>query len=86
MCGKRELFFDFDESFRESVKLGNNTSMTVFWKGTIRLQVSGMTQVITGVFYVSALKNNLLSIGQLQEKGLAILIKHGRCKIYHPER
>ncbi|KAM1393925.1 hypothetical protein ACFX2F_030029 [Malus domestica] len=45
-----------------------------------------MTQVITGVFYVPALKNNLLSIGQLQEKGLAILIKHGRCKIYHPER
>ncbi|KAM1393926.1 hypothetical protein ACFX2F_030030 [Malus domestica] len=32
MCGKRELFFDFDESFKESVKLGNNTSMTVLGK------------------------------------------------------
>ena len=25
-------------------------------------------------------------MGQLQEKGLAILIQHGKCKIYHPDR
>ena len=25
-------------------------------------------------------------MGQLQEKGLAILIQHGKCNIYHPER
>jgi hypothetical protein len=30
--------------------------------------------VITEVFYVPDLKNNLLSIGQLQEKGLAVLM------------
>lgn len=36
--------------------------------------------------YVPELKNNLLSIGQLQEKGLAILIKGGLCKIYHPDK
>ena len=29
--------------------------------------------------------NNLLSIGQLQEKGLAILIQN-ECKVYHPNR
>jgi len=29
MCGKKEYFSYFDESFRESVKLGNNTSMVV---------------------------------------------------------
>lgn len=65
MCGKRALFSDFDGSFRETVKLGNNTSMAVLGKGNIRLQVHGIIQVITGVFYVPALKNNLLSIGQL---------------------
>ena len=30
--------------------------------------------------------NNLLSIGQLQEKGLAILIQNNQCKVYHPNR
>ena len=68
------------------MKLGNNSSMTVIGNGNVRLQVNGNTQIITEVFYVPDLKNNLLSIGQLQEKGLAILIQHGKCKIYHPQR
>ncbi|RVW19207.1 Retrovirus-related Pol polyprotein from transposon TNT 1-94 [Vitis vinifera] len=69
MCGKKEYFLDFDGSFRDSVKLGNNSSMVVMGKGNVRLQVNGRVQIITGVFYVPELKNNLLSIGQLQEKG-----------------
>ena len=65
------------------MKLGNNTRMMVMGKGNIRLQVSGKSQVIGEVFYIPELKSNLLSIGQLQEKDLAILIQHGVCKIFH---
>ena len=86
MCGKKELFYVFDDSFRESVKLGNNSRMTVMGKGNIWMQVNELIQVIAGVFYAPDLKNNLLSIGQLQEKGINILIQHGKCKLYHPER
>jgi len=42
--------------------------------------------MIADVFYLPELKNNLLSIGQLQERKLAILMEHGECKIYHHER
>ncbi|KAA3471183.1 Retrovirus-related Pol polyprotein from transposon TNT 1-94 [Gossypium australe] len=45
-----------------------------------------MVQVIIRVLYVSELKNNLLSIRQLQEKGLAILFQHDRSKVYHSEK
>jgi len=86
MCGKKEYFSNFNEKFRESVKLGNNTSMVVSGKGNIRLQVNGIAQIITGVFYVPELKNNLLSIGQLQEKGLTNLFQNGKCKVFHRER
>ncbi|KAJ8773199.1 hypothetical protein K2173_028376 [Erythroxylum novogranatense] len=86
MCGNKEYFFDLNKSFRESVKLANNSSLFVAGKGNVRLQINGMTQIITGVFYVPELKNNLLSIGQLQEKGLAILFQGDKCKVYHPER
>ena len=55
-------------------------------RGDVRLQLNGVTHIITKVFYVPELKNNLLSIGQLQEKGLVILIHGGICKIYHPDR
>ncbi|KAF2324431.1 hypothetical protein GH714_013979 [Hevea brasiliensis] len=36
MCGKKEYFFDFDANFRDSVKLGNNSSLLVKGKGNIR--------------------------------------------------
>ena len=86
MCGKKELFSRLDESFRTFVKLGDNSSMAVTGKGNIRMFVNEIVQLITEVFYVPGLQNNLLSVGQLQEKGLAILIQHGKCKIYHPDR
>ncbi|RVW97635.1 Retrovirus-related Pol polyprotein from transposon TNT 1-94 [Vitis vinifera] len=78
MCGKKDYFSDFDGTFHDSVKLGNNTSMSVLGKGNVRLKVNEMTQIITRVFYVPELKNNLLSIGQLQEKRLTILFQHGK--------
>jgi len=86
MCGKKELFFDFDDTFREIVKLGDNSKMLVNGKGNIKMFVNGFVQIITNVFYVPGLKDNLLSMGQLVEKGLAILIQQETCKIYHSER
>lgn len=86
MSRNKHWFEDFDEKFRHTVKLGNNSKMSVMGKGNIKLEVEGVTHVMTNVFYIPELANNLLSIGQLQEKGLAILIQNGACKIYHPIR
>ncbi|XP_023006021.1 uncharacterized protein LOC111498899 [Cucurbita maxima] len=86
MCGKKEYFSDFDGSFRDSMKLGNNSSMVVTEKGNVRLQVNGIIMIITGVFYVPDLRNNLLSIGKLQAKGVTFLFQNGTCKGFHPER
>ncbi|PNX85109.1 retrovirus-related Pol polyprotein from transposon TNT 1-94, partial [Trifolium pratense] len=86
MCGDRTVFNELDEKFRHSVKLGNNTKMNVMGKGSVKLLLNGMNFFVTEVYYIPELQNNLLSIGQLQEKGLAILIKGGSCKIFHPEK
>jgi len=42
MCGKKEILSDLDTKFRESVKLGNNSSMAVMGKCNIRLLVNGI--------------------------------------------
>ncbi|CAJ2629918.1 unnamed protein product [Trifolium pratense] len=86
MIGNKTWLFDFDSNIRESVKLGDDSRMEVKGKGNLRLCINGITQIITNVYYIPGLKNNLLSIGQLQQKGLTIIFKHDYCKVYHEER
>lgn len=86
MSGHKDFFSELDENFHRSIKLGDNCSIDVMGKGRIHLQVNNISQVISEVFYIPDLKNNLLSIGQLQKRGLAILFQNNKCKVYHPER
>ncbi|XP_073220720.1 uncharacterized protein [Cicer arietinum] len=83
MTGNKGWFSNLEEGFCQTVKLGNDMKMNVVAKGNVRMQVNGVTQVISDVYFVPELKNNLLSLGQLQEKGLAILIQNGTCKVFH---
>ncbi|CAM8913065.1 unnamed protein product [Rhodiola kirilowii] len=52
MTGNKEWFIKIDESFKHTVKLGNNTRMPVKGKGQVRFIVEGITQMITDVYYV----------------------------------
>ena len=65
MCGDRTLFSELDKKFRHLVKLGNNTKMNVMGKESVKLLLNGVNHVVTKVYYISELRNNLLSIGQL---------------------
>ncbi|XP_034229496.1 uncharacterized protein LOC117638485 [Prunus dulcis] len=86
MCGNKLLFSDIDENFRENVKLGNNSSICVMGKWNIKIWLNGSMQTIIGVFYVPEQKSNMISLGQLQEKGFAILIQKDNCQIHHLEK
>jgi hypothetical protein len=86
MCGDRTMFSWLDDSFRQLVRLGNNTRMNVMGKESVKLYLNEIILTVTEVYYVPELKNNLLSVGQFQEKGLAILMQGGVCRIYHPQK
>ncbi|PNX68566.1 serine carboxypeptidase, partial [Trifolium pratense] len=60
MVGNKDWLFEFDESFRESVKLGNDSKMAVMGKG--QLQHKGITIIF---------KNNICQLFH-EEKGLII--------------
>ncbi|KAG6530153.1 hypothetical protein ZIOFF_012375 [Zingiber officinale] len=80
MCAHKEWFSDLDEEFRTSMKLGNNSTMTVMGKGNIRLQIVGATQVLEklGHFqgkYITVLCDNSSTI-KLSKN----LVMHGRNK------
>ncbi|PNX94522.1 copia-type polyprotein [Trifolium pratense] len=86
MCGVKEWFHDLDMNFKETVRLRDNSQMSVVGKGNVKLQLNGFTQIITDVYYIPELKNNLLSIGQLQLKDLTIVFKRNWCKVYHQDK
>jgi len=77
--------FYFDDNFRASVKLRNDSKMQVMGKGSLKLFIGGIVQVITDVHYLPGLSNNLLSIGKLQQKNLTIMFQKDMCKVFHEE-
>ncbi|GAB2278278.1 hypothetical protein Dimus_039278 [Dionaea muscipula] len=73
MSGSKELFTDLDETFNTTVRFADNSSIPVRGKGQIVImQRNGDHKTISDVFFVPSMKNNLLSVGQLIEKGYTL--------------
>ncbi|KAI5421144.1 hypothetical protein KIW84_044839 [Lathyrus oleraceus] len=85
MSGTKEWFVTLDEKFRRSVKLGNGDKLEVVGKGSVRLVTEQKVLVVQDVFYVPGLTTNLLSVGEMQEKGLTFLIKNNKGWDSEPE-
>ncbi|TXG46863.1 hypothetical protein EZV62_026157 [Acer yangbiense] len=82
MCGEKEMFTQLDESFTSSVKFGNDTMVPMMGKGKISITLKdGSQNAISDVLFVPNLHKNLLSVGQLSEKGYDIQIHTGICTI-----
>ncbi|RDX98766.1 hypothetical protein CR513_18269, partial [Mucuna pruriens] len=82
MCGKKELFSSLNETVKSTVKFGNNTNIPILGKGRIAIKLKdGSQNFISDVFYAPGLHHNLLSMGQLSEKGYNMQILNGYCTL-----
>lgn len=63
------------------MKFGDDSIVSVMGKRRVTIQTKGSSHYISNVLFVPDLKTNLLSVGQLQEKGYEISIKEGVCQI-----
>lgn len=87
MCGSKSFFSNLNEEFHTTVSFGDHSKVDVMGKGDIQIRTKKNTiETISNVFYIPDLKSNLLSLGQLQEKGYVTTIKNGVCDIYDPTR
>jgi hypothetical protein len=76
MCGHKHLFKEMQKIEDGHVSFGDASKVKVEGKGRIcYLQKDGLIGSIKDVYYVPDLKTNILSLGQLTEKGYSILIK-----------
>jgi hypothetical protein len=87
MCGCKSSFSYLDEDFHSIVSFGDCSTVNAIGKGDIEIRTkNGFIETISDFLYVPDLKSNLLSAGQLQEKGYVITIQNGVCEIYDPSR
>ncbi|CAL8156612.1 unnamed protein product [Prunus armeniaca] len=71
MCGEKSIFSTLDESLTTTVRFGDDNKVSVLGKGDIKIWAKDNTvHTIFSVFFVLSLKSNLLSLGQLHEKGI----------------
>ncbi|XP_038885771.1 uncharacterized protein LOC120076063 [Benincasa hispida] len=81
MTSDKELFKDLDKSFKSRVKIGNSEYLEVKGKDTVSIESCVETKLITEVLFVPEIDQNLLSVGQLVEKGFKVLFEKGKCLI-----
>ncbi|CAM8943608.1 unnamed protein product [Rhodiola kirilowii] len=82
MSGRKELFSFLDKSAHAAVSFGNKSQIQVMGKCDIQIHTNeGTYATIANVYYVPGLCWNLLSLGQLSERGHSISIRDGICTI-----
>ncbi|XP_058783225.1 uncharacterized protein LOC131657891 [Vicia villosa] len=78
MTGQKVWLANFDESKKSKEKLVDNSSLQAEGTGNIVFHmINGRKNMIKDMFYVPCMKSNLLSVGQLVEKGLSVFMKDG---------
>ena len=81
MTNDLKLFKELDKTIVFKVKIGNGDFILVKGKGTIAIESCASTKLIYDVLYAPEIHQNLLSVGQLIEKGLKVIFENKQCLI-----
>jgi hypothetical protein len=83
MTGRREFFTELDSDVRGSIKFGDASGVEIKGVGFVIFTAeSGEHRLLTGVYYIPALRNSIISLGQLDESGSRVEIKDGVMRIW----
>ncbi|KAJ0795822.1 putative RNA-directed DNA polymerase [Helianthus annuus] len=81
MTGDKSLFITLNESERREVRTGDDKKLEVLGSGDAAISIKGTEKRVPNVFYVEGLKHNLLSVGQLVQKGYEVKFSNRECRI-----
>jgi len=77
MTGARSAFATLNSSVTGSVKFGNGSTARIEGSGTVLLSCkNGEHRSLPHIYYLPRLTANIISVGQLDEGGYEVLVKH----------
>ncbi|WVZ63778.1 LOW QUALITY PROTEIN: hypothetical protein U9M48_013384 [Paspalum notatum var. saurae] len=87
MTGRREFFTELDSTVRGFVKFGDASGVEIKGVGSVLFTTaSGEHEPLIGVYYIPALRNSIISLGQLDENGSRVVIESGVLRIWDHHR
>ncbi|KAF3666243.1 hypothetical protein FXO38_09152 [Capsicum annuum] len=81
MTSDQKLFKEIDRFVISKVKIGNREYLNAKVKETTAIQRPTCLKLITDVFFIPNLDQNLLSVGQLLENDFKVLFEEKACAI-----
>jgi hypothetical protein len=87
MTGTLSALTQLDNSVQGTVKFGDGSTVKIKGMGSVVMQDRNKGhKVLTEVYYIPELKSNIVSLGQLEEKGFKYVEENGRLCVYDQER
>jgi Reverse transcriptase (RNA-dependent DNA polymerase)/Integrase core domain/GAG-pre-integrase domain len=78
MTGCREHLTNFDTNIQGGVKLGDGSEVSIGGRGTVMIRSrAGKKVAIDDVYFIPKLTSNIISLGQLEERGCKVKIEDG---------
>lgn len=87
MTSHKEWLIDIDTSRRSKIRFVDNRTLEAERASNMVIKRrNGNTVVIENVLYVPGMKSNLLSIGQLIQKGFQVIMKNDALEMYDEQK
>jgi len=75
-CGNKDKFIKLNEAITGDVTFADHLKVVIKGKGTILIKLKNKShQFLSDIYYTPKVKSNILSLGQLLEKGYEIKMK-----------
>lgn len=87
MTGTMSALTQQNEEVRGTVRFGDGSRVEIQGIGSVVIQGHHQQhKVLTNVYYIPKLKSNIVSLGQLEEKGLKVTLGDGKLCVYDQDK
>lgn len=83
MSGNHDFFSSINEEVTGKVRFGDDSRVDIKGKGSVRfIFAGGAKKILNDVYYIPALRSNIISLGQATEVGCEVLMKDNTLMLF----